>query len=716
MAPANHHLIGKALIVYGTVKAISASGSERLLSPNSPIFANERIVTGADGSVSIRFSNGSEQLDLGRMSDVAVDDDVFGAGGQGSGADAVAQVEDIQAALQSGMDPTIDLPAPAAGGGVAGAAGAGARGGGRQIVVFDADQMEVLPDSGAETRGIALDFLDPPPGGVVIEAETILVAPALDLSPQSITVEEEALGTEFGDPDADLTQGYPDDEENPTDIETIDLTALVDVEFGGTNTGSLSYELVDPAGTVAGGLFSAGEQIYYFLNAATGEIEGRAGASVEEADRVVFTVSVNSAGQLIFNLDDKIDHPYEGVDTLAITDLGQYVQVVAINSSGQTAVDTFDGLLTVNVVDDIPVMDDVEDVSIFNREGSKATEGLDVHFGADEAAAEGALQLFAQDGSSLIGKPVVANDGTELTVNGQTLEYADDGNGGVKAVSSSDGNVVFSVEVDPDTLSYTVTLDHQLDTMQTVNLFSGESEGPQLSQEFTVNDNLFVRASAALTVADSGNVYVQWDYNDGIGVYSEKTSDSVDSDSNTKIDDYEKLTLEFFNANGNGQDVNSISFTLNNLNGQADNGMFNSVTYKLSLNGSLVGDPSGYEVFGDADGSVIEKTPEGLSFDTIIFEGEKGSSYQVQSLSIGIEPTITFAVQATDGDGDTTIASEATFDVTFRADDTGDAQVFYTAASSPDPSNEYSSFADTSSDVGGGGALDTLLDPGDAHA
>ena len=156
--------IGKVFIVYGTVKAVTPSGLERVLAPNSPIHAGERIVTGPDGMVAITFTGGG-QLDLGRMSDVLVDEDVYAGAGPDGPADTVAQVDEIQSALEDGdSDPTIDLPPPAAGPGVAG----GPRGGGRQIVVFEPDQMAVTPDSGAETVGITWDFLSPP-GGLVSE-------------------------------------------------------------------------------------------------------------------------------------------------------------------------------------------------------------------------------------------------------------------------------------------------------------------------------------------------------------------------------------------------------------------------------------------------------------------------------------------------------------------------------------------------------------------
>lgn len=703
MAPANTHVIGKALIVYGTVKAVAANGTERLLAPNSPVYAHERIVTGADGSVSIHFAKGGDHLNIGRMSDVAVDDDVFG-GGQGAAPDAVAQVQDIQAALQSGMDPTTDLPAPAAGGGAAGAAGAGARGGGRQIVVVDADQLEVLPDSGAETRGIALNFLDPPPWGETDDTASVPDSPTLDLLPQAITVEEDALGTEFGDADVDLTQGYAADVVNPTDIETIDLTALVGVNFGGTATGTLSYGLLDPAGAAAAGLFSAGEQIYYFLNAATGEIEGRAGASAEVADRVVFTVSVNGAGQLVFNLDDKLDHDHLGATdhSLAISDLGQYVQVVATNGAGLSTVDTFDGLLTVNVVDDIPVAGTAEDVVVGNHGEASATGAIDVHFGADGPAVADALQLLAQDGSSLIGTAVVANDGTLLKANGESLVYHDDGDGGVVAVDA-EGHTVFAVDVDPANHSYTVMMFGEIDGVsKSADLF--DSTGSGIAHEeatFNVTSDLLLNVTATArdasgTATETANV--QWDA-DGIGVNGKNTA-GVDH-----INNGDWLHCGFTDALGNSQIVESVSFTITDLTGHYRYETFvpETANYTLYNDDVAVGT---YTVKGDADGTVTFTTPDGLSFDSIVFTvGDKSSAYQVQSVSVEVEPTITYAVQATDGDGDTTIATDTTFDVTFSAEVTGDDPVYTIASSSA--IGDTSSFVDTTSD---GGSVDASLD------
>ena len=104
MAQGNAQAVGKAVIVYGSVKAVSASGLERVLGPNSIIYADEHIVTGPDGSVSIAFTDNPTQLILGRMSDVAIDEDVYSASTTTEIQDQALSVEDIQKALEQDPD------------------------------------------------------------------------------------------------------------------------------------------------------------------------------------------------------------------------------------------------------------------------------------------------------------------------------------------------------------------------------------------------------------------------------------------------------------------------------------------------------------------------------------------------------------------------------------------------------------------------------------
>src|SRR5210317_1660444 len=145
--------IGKVVVVYGTVKAQSADGVERVLGPNSPIFLNDRINTGPDGAISIVFSNPENtQLDLGRMTDMVIDNSVVGTEEVDLG-EVTAEVAAIQEALESGE--VIEIAETAAG---PAAGGAGQGGGGRPIYRDELDGNEGEVTSGAETDGVGYDF------------------------------------------------------------------------------------------------------------------------------------------------------------------------------------------------------------------------------------------------------------------------------------------------------------------------------------------------------------------------------------------------------------------------------------------------------------------------------------------------------------------------------------------------------------------------------
>lgn len=74
-------VIGQALLVSGTVRVESVNGVSQLLKPNSPVHLDDRIDTGSGGEVSIVLNDSdATQLDLGRMSQMIVDDDVLGGG------------------------------------------------------------------------------------------------------------------------------------------------------------------------------------------------------------------------------------------------------------------------------------------------------------------------------------------------------------------------------------------------------------------------------------------------------------------------------------------------------------------------------------------------------------------------------------------------------------------------------------------------------------
>src|SRR5210317_560073 len=151
--------IGSVAILYGNAKAISIDGTERVLSPNSPIFAYDRIITESDGRVSIIIDDPAQsQLDIGRMSHIIIDEDIFAGVTEEDVKASTAEIEQIQEALLTeGFDPTIELEAPAAG-------GSPSAGGGHPVANFARVTHEGEITSGAETTGITGDTVNPIPG------------------------------------------------------------------------------------------------------------------------------------------------------------------------------------------------------------------------------------------------------------------------------------------------------------------------------------------------------------------------------------------------------------------------------------------------------------------------------------------------------------------------------------------------------------------------
>jgi len=113
------HAVGRVAVLYDNAKAISPDGMERLLSVESPIFANDRIVTENNGRVSIVIDDEAHtQIDLGAMSNVIIDEDIFGGTSPEVVTEAAAQVEQIQESfLVEGVDLSVLLTAPATDGG-----------------------------------------------------------------------------------------------------------------------------------------------------------------------------------------------------------------------------------------------------------------------------------------------------------------------------------------------------------------------------------------------------------------------------------------------------------------------------------------------------------------------------------------------------------------------------------------------------------------------
>ena len=108
--------VGRVVIIYDNAKAISPDGMERLLSVNSPIYANDRVVTENDGKVSIVIDDATQtQIDLDGRSEILIDEDIFGGVSSEEIAEASAEMGQVQDAFfVEGIDLTVESESPVA--------------------------------------------------------------------------------------------------------------------------------------------------------------------------------------------------------------------------------------------------------------------------------------------------------------------------------------------------------------------------------------------------------------------------------------------------------------------------------------------------------------------------------------------------------------------------------------------------------------------------
>lgn len=142
------NVIGTVSAIRGQVVVIAADGSERLLMLGDRVADSDLIRTGIDGQVDIQLeSGGFYRLESGAQ--------WLAGSGQGGeeatsgSADAVADVDAIQAAILAGEDPTAVAEAAAAGGNAVPTGNEGA-----DFVIMNRTAGEVTPDAGYDTRGI----------------------------------------------------------------------------------------------------------------------------------------------------------------------------------------------------------------------------------------------------------------------------------------------------------------------------------------------------------------------------------------------------------------------------------------------------------------------------------------------------------------------------------------------------------------------------------
>ncbi|WP_300653700.1 retention module-containing protein, partial [Pseudomonas sp.] len=314
-------LIGVVSQVIGEVFAVAGNGARRTLAEGDRVFAGEQLVTGASGAVAIALVGGGE-LTLGRDSNLMLDTQLLaGARGDGSaaaaqGADSapsaqdLAEVEQLQAAIEAGEDPTASLAATAAG---PGAGAAGNAGGGHSFVLLDETAGALDPVIGFPTEGLGFIPQFPDPDiEAALEVDSIPAIKVVYDNPSvesgAGTVDEAALpgGSSSASPN-EATSGYllvtsPDGVSSLQVQLQVQNSAgeWIDISVGGTVTGQYGTLTFD----------EAGNWVYTITtNTVDHNIPGATGADDQVADtfavRVIDTDGdISPAAPLIIQIND----------------------------------------------------------------------------------------------------------------------------------------------------------------------------------------------------------------------------------------------------------------------------------------------------------------------------------------------------------------------------------------------------------------------------
>lgn len=431
-------LIGVVSQVVGEVFAVASDGSRRPISEGDRVYAGEQLVTGASGAVAIAMTNG-QQLTLGRDSRMTLDAQMLAYRGESqppvtetppatpSDAD-LTDVERLQAAIEAGVDPTLEGEATAAGPG-AGAGGAGGVGGGHSFVLLDEVGGALDPVIGFPTEGL--------PGGPEFPVGEPIAAddavPAVDGIPTGGTASNAV--DEDGLPDG-IVGGV-----NDLDGEATLVTGVLGYSFGPDGAGTFTWST---AGLADLGISSGGVPLTYQVSADGLLLTAFAGESV------VFEVLVTDllTGAYQFELFAPLDHAAPPLGESDENDILYLFNYTITDGNGTPA----SGSLSILIDDDSPEL----------VEGERPVVGGLVHEDAltDIGNAEpGNLpaqthQLIGDPGAldALVNFGADGRGGFQLSTDPEALSDLQ-----ALALTSGKEPLVYSVEVSDDGSTSTLT-------------------------------------------------------------------------------------------------------------------------------------------------------------------------------------------------------------------------------------------------------------------
>ncbi|MGQ7957202.1 retention module-containing protein [Pseudomonas sp. SP16.1] len=416
-------LIGVVSQVVGEVFAVASDGSRRPLSEGDRLYAGEQLVTGAAGAVAVTMSNG-QQLTLGRDSTLMLSEQMLTSDPDAqpaeSGTAAVSpserdltDVEQLQAAIEAGVDPTLEGEATAAGPGAGGAAGGA--GGGNSFVLLGEVGGALDPVIGYPTEGLSFapEFPDPE---VEVPADD---EPASNSIP-GIDIEYRNFAGQVISGPAQVDEAALADGSNPSSPAEQASGRLIISSPDGIS----SMQIQDVNGN--------------WIDVTNGnEVQGKYGIlSVDAAGNWVYTLTANT-----------LDHDPNG--TGSPDQVGESFLVRMFDLDGDVSPTVS---LNVLVIDDAPgvslgdrelnaLVVDESDLSL-NDQGSFAS-AFEFNLGADGGTVSFSLKILSPD-SGLID--TLTGQAIELHLNGNVVEGWVGGDAGLVAFRISvadDGDVAW---------------------------------------------------------------------------------------------------------------------------------------------------------------------------------------------------------------------------------------------------------------------------------
>lgn len=327
-------------------------------------------------------------------------------------------------------------------------------------------------------------------GGVQLATDTVEPSAYYE-DDHGVTVTPSAPGTDPDDPDIPV-QGEDFPPTMPHDVLQVDESALDGGSGGGSATaaGSMSVSAPDGVATI-----TIGGVVVWQNGALTGNPvqtdEGHLDVTGFDGTNLTYTYTLDKATQ---------EHGKEGGgenDAIA-----HEMEVVVTDSDG----DSGSAVIRVEITDDVPTIDTAESISL--TEGQSTTQSFDVAFGADGAAASGAVTIQGVTADEN-GMYHLAN-GTVVINDDNTYTYTADSDA---PEGATDSFTLVATDADGDmhTAEVSVSINQSSApelsvgqvTVDEAHLVPGHTDGGSFSEMVTVTADMLFGAGSNVTLVSA---------------------------------------------------------------------------------------------------------------------------------------------------------------------------------------------------------------------